>query len=83
MINNHAASLTRESPARSARLLLIENDMIRNVEVQAVEFYPYINQKDDSHSKWKHTDCKRYLQVVDLVGGDPILKKHSVQSNQF
>ncbi len=51
--------------------------------LQDVESYPEINQKDNSHPKRKYTDCKQveavlYLQVVDLVDGDPILKEHSV-----
>lgn len=67
-----------------ANLLLIENenDPISNVETQVVEYYLYTNQKGDSHPKRKHTDCKWagslfYLQVVDMVNGDPILNKHS------
>lgn len=71
-----------------APFLLIENDMKRNVEVQAVQSYPYINQNHDSYPKRKHTDCKQllsvsYLQVVGLVDTDSILKEHSVQLNQF
>ena len=51
--------------------------MKHNVEVQAGQSYPYINQKGDNHSKRKHTDCKWvgyviYLQVVNLVDRDSI-----------
>jgi len=55
--------------------------MKRDVEGQAVQIYPYINQKDDSHPKLKHTDCKlagSVLQVADFVDVDPILKEHSL-----
>jgi hypothetical protein len=38
--------------------------MIRNVEVQAVESYPSINQKDNSHPKRKDKDYKRAGSVL-------------------
>jgi len=81
VVTSRLLSITMQPPSPlnhqlEARLLLIENDTIRNVEVQAVEYYPYRNQKDDSHPKWKHTDCNQpYLQVVGSVDLDPILEE--------
>ena len=51
--------------------------MKREVEGQAVQIYPYINQKDDTHTKRKHTDCK-LAGSVDFIDVDPILKEHSL-----
>jgi len=49
--------------------------------VKAVRYYSYTNQEDDIHPKSKYTDCKQvspvpYLQVVDLVDLDLILKEY-------